>query len=185
MRNFLLLGALSIAGAAARAQPTAAPVPAATPAPVLAAQRAAALDLLTAMQTEQQLDAQIDVMLASQKAAQEQLLAKSPELRDPMAGVQAELRQFYQKVMGWEAVKEDMVQAYSRTFSAEELRSLTAFYHSETGQMLVRKQPGATRQVAAATQRRMTVLMPELQRIMLNRLQQNPPTGAAPKTPGN
>ena len=145
MRNFLLLlGALGFAGPVARAQTTAAPAAAAAPVP--AAQRTAALDLLTAMQTEQQLNSQIGIMLAPQEIAQAQMMAKSPELNGQTWAMQAEMRQFYQKAMGWEAVREDMIQAYGSSFNADELRSLTAFYRLKTGQMLLRKQPEATRQ---------------------------------------
>ncbi len=179
----LLLGALGLAGPVA--QTAAAPTAAAAPVPLSAAQRTAALDLLTAMQTEQQLNSQIGIMLASQEAAQAQMMAKSPGMHGQTRAMQAEMRQFYQNAMGWEAVREDMVQAYGSHFSADELHSLTAFYRSKTGQMLLRKQPEATRQVMVATQRRMTALLPELQRIMQRSLPQPAPANPAPKPPGN
>ncbi|AWM33070.1 DUF2059 domain-containing protein [Hymenobacter nivis] len=92
------------------------------------------------------INSQIGIMLASQEAAQAQMMAKSPELNSQTQTMQAEMRQFYQKAMGWEAVRKDMVQAYGSHFTTDELYSLTAFYRSKIGQMLLRKQPAATRQ---------------------------------------
>ncbi|AMJ66601.1 DUF2059 domain-containing protein [Hymenobacter sp. PAMC 26628] len=192
MRKFLFLfGALGFAGAAAQAQTTSTAVPAAAPAsvPLPAAQRMAALDLLTAMQTEQQLAGQMDLMLRSHEAAQAQLLAQSPKLQTPerkaqQADMQANMREFYQKSVGWDAVKENMVQAYGSTFSADELHRLAAFYRSDTGQMLLRKQPEAFRLVAAAAQRRTLALMPEMQRLMQAQHKWSDIQKATPKMPG-
>lgn len=54
--------------------------------------------------------------------------------------------------MSLEAVKRDLVQAYGSTFNAEELHRLAGLYRSDMGQLLLRKQPGAARLVAAASQ---------------------------------
>ncbi|TPG67595.1 DUF2059 domain-containing protein [Hymenobacter nivis] len=174
MRKFLLLlGALGFASpvAQAQAQTTAKATPAAAQAPLPAAQHAAALDLLIAMQMKQQLASQTEMILKSQEAAQAQLVAQSqepqtPERKAQRAELQTKMREFYKKSMSWDAVKEDLIQAYGHTFTTKELRELTAFYRSSLGQLLLRKQPEAARLVAAATQRRVQVLMPEMQRMM-------------------
>lgn len=52
--------------------------------------------------------------------------------------------------MSLKAVKRDLAQAYGSTFTAEELHRLAGRYHSDIGQLLLRKQPGAARLVTAA-----------------------------------
>ncbi|KUG06984.1 hypothetical protein ASU33_06595 [Solirubrum puertoriconensis] len=154
MKQLLILAAgLVLAAPAALAQTTA-PAPSSTAtAAVSAGQRKAAEDLMLAMQMEKNTNSALDQMLTAQ-------LTQRPELKP----VEPEMRNFLTKYMGWASLKEDMVQLYASEFSEKELKDLTKFYSSSTGQKFIGKQSALMIAGMELSQRRMQENLPELQR---------------------
>jgi hypothetical protein len=67
------------------------------------------------------------------------------------------------KYLTAEAVLPEFAEIYAQTFTERELRELTAFYRTSTGQKLVAQQPELTRQGAAVGQKIATAHQAELE----------------------
>lgn len=76
------------------------------------------------------------------------------------------MRAFMNKYMSWPALKNEMVDLYAREFSEKELRDLTKFYQSSTGQKYVSKQNVLLQAGMQLGQRRVQENLPELQRML-------------------
>ncbi|MCR5889077.1 DUF2059 domain-containing protein [Hymenobacter sp. J193] len=156
--GLLLAATLLLTAPAALAQttPAAPTAPAASaPAPVSAGQRKAAESLLEVMQSEKTTDQAINQMLTMQ-------VEQNPNLKK----VEPEMRAFMAKYMSWSSLKEEMVQLYAREFSEKELKELTKFYQSTTGQKFVSKQNMLLQSSMLLGQRRVQENLPELQRMI-------------------
>ncbi|UYZ59391.1 DUF2059 domain-containing protein [Hymenobacter latericus] len=154
MKQVIILAAgLLLAAPAALAQTTAPATGSTATASVSAGQRKAAEELMLAMQMEKNTNAALDQMLVAQ-------MAQRPELKP----VEPEMRSFLTKYMGWASLKEDMVQLYAKEFSEKELKDLTKFYSSSTGQKFIGKQSALMVAGMELSQRRMQENLPELQR---------------------
>lgn len=149
----LLLTAPAVQAQSTTAAP-AAPA-AAAPAPVSASQRKAAESLLEIMQSEKTTNEAINQMLTMQ-------VEQNPNLKK----VEPEMRAFMAKYMSWASLKDEMVQLYAREFSEKELKELTKFYQSATGQKFVSKQNMLLQSSMQLGQRRVQENLPELQRMI-------------------
>jgi len=109
MRKFLSVAALIFAAAVFSAEPT-------------ASHRAAAEEFLLAKRMPEALESQCLLMTEKQIAAQ-------PEL----AAIRGKLLDFYRGILGFEALKEDLVNIYVREFTEDELRELTRFCNTPVG----------------------------------------------------
>ncbi|HET7233444.1 MAG TPA: DUF2059 domain-containing protein [Longimicrobium sp.] len=161
MKTYLSIGlAVALASAAvavpARAQAS-------------AEQRAAATELLMAMRVPDLLQSSMQTMLDTQ-------LRAAPEL----AGVQDVMREFVARYVSWEALREQYVEIYARTFTEEELREMTDFYRSDVGQKLARATPRLMAEATAAGERAVQQHRPELEQMIRARLTQPPPPAPAP-----
>lgn len=161
MRKIAVLvpGLLAVLLAAGRA--------AAQPAPVSPAHRAAALELLEAMRVSDALQLSIETVLQLQ-------MQSNPELR----AVESVMRDFFVRYMSWENLKDGYADIYSRAFTEPELREMTAFYRTPTGQKLARATPQLMREGSELGQRAVQEHMNELQEAVLRHL-----SGPAPAPP--
>lgn len=75
------------------------------------------------------------------------------------------------EMMGWEAVKSDMVALYMKYFSEEEIAAITTMLDTPTGQMLVSKQIQLLPESMTVGQKKMQAVMPEISRIMQETMQ--------------
>jgi hypothetical protein len=159
MKKYLSIGlALALAAVAvpARAQAS-------------AGERAAATELLMAMRVPELLQSSMQAMLDTQMRA-------APEL----AGVQDVLREFAARYVSWEALREQYVEIYARTFTEDEMRQMTDFYRSDVGQKLARATPRLMAETTAAGERTVQAHRAELEQMIRARLTQPPPPAPAP-----
>ena len=157
MKHFLFLLLLSAAVAVpALAQPAApATSLSAGPAPKASHLQAALTLLDVAYAGGKSFDALIDQMLEAQ-------LKPRPELRV----VEPEMRAFFTKYMGWQQLRPEMAAIYVREFSETELRDITRFYQTPTGQKMNTKLPQLMQAGMELGQRRVQEHLPELQQAM-------------------
>ena len=121
---------------------------------------AAAQELLKAMHA----DALIDLQKEGMKKA---LLARLPNNLPPDAqkqlqekvntGVDTVLKDYT-----WDSIQPDFVRLYSSTFTAEELKQLTAFYKSPIGQKYIEKRSEIEGGALALMQKKVQTFMPEI-----------------------
>lgn len=137
---------------------------AAQPAPVSPTHRAAALELLEAMRVSEALQLSIETVLQAQ-------MQSNPELRP----VESVMRDFFARYMSWENLKEGYAEIYSRAFTEPELREMTAFYRTPTGQKLARATPQLMREGSELGQRAVQEHMDELQEAVMRHLSGPPP----------
>ncbi|WP_167856544.1 DUF2059 domain-containing protein [Hymenobacter metallicola] len=142
------------------AQTTSAPTTAAPVAAISPKQRQAAEELLQMMKMEENMNKSIDQMVSMQV-----------QQRPDMKQVEPELRTFMTKHMSWATLKDDMVQLYAAEFTEKDLRNLTAFYKSPTGQKLLDKQPELMRATMQMGQQRLQQNIPELQQLIEKKMQ--------------
>ena len=83
---------------------------------------------LTGMQ--QQIEESVNSVVALQ-------LAQSPELKDHEIVV----REFLERHIGWQSLKDALTDMYLKEFSEEELNDMNAFYGSATGRKVIKRLP--------------------------------------------
>jgi len=105
------------------------------------------------------------VVTDAEKLMKEQLdqvlqvqLRRSPDMVRLMAPQQAIMR----KYMSYEAVKPDLIKAYTATYSEGELNQLIAFYQTDLGRMMRERTPKVVELTRAATEARLNAAEPEL-----------------------
>ena len=116
------------------------------------ASEAEAEKLLSIMDMEKVMDESITQMVDVQ-------LEQQPTL----APFKSVMLKFFRKHMSWESVKFEMVYIYSKTFTAHELKELTAFYSTPTGRKAIEKMPTLMAQGAQVGAARIQENMWELQ----------------------
>lgn len=86
----------------------------------------------------------------------------------------ADLAAFQSKVMDTmfaelnpEAMRADMVKAYSEIFTKSELKGLSDFYGTEAGRAMIDKQPELTQRMNALMMPRMMAAMPKVQKLSM------------------
>jgi hypothetical protein len=123
-----------------------------------------ALQLLEAMRMPDQVQA----TLAGVVATQARLNADVP-------GLQAVLREFLGRYLNWNALKDGYAEIYAGAFSEEELREMTAFYRTPTGQKLARATPQLSRLGAELGERTLRAHAAELDQMIERRLPASAP----------
>ena len=111
----------------------------------------AAEELMEALQMDKMLDKSVGVMLDLQ-------FQQAPQLLEKKAVVVA----FFRKYMSWNALRDDLVSLYVVSFTERELRDLTAFYKTPTGQKAISVMPTLMQEGAKLGQQRVQEHMPEL-----------------------
>jgi hypothetical protein len=118
-----------------------------------ASHQAAALELLTVMNTEKTLTDSIKQMLDLQIKAQPQI-----------AQFRGVMEDFFRKHMSWDALKDDLADAYAQELTEAELKEITAFYKTPAGKKFASKLSVLTARAMEIGQAKTQAHMPELQR---------------------
>jgi len=131
----------------------------------------AARDLLLAMHVDQSYATMVDQVLNAQLKEHPELL----QMRDPM-------KQFLNKYMGWDAMKDDLATIYANTFTEDELKQITAFYNTPAGSKLAASASQLTTQGIQLGQQRVADHIEELRELIRKGMaDKNPsPETAAP-----
>jgi FtsZ-binding cell division protein ZapB len=78
---------------------------------------------------------------------------------------------FFKKYLGYESVKPFFVESYAKNFTGQELRDITAFYRTSTGQKTIKLVPQISTEAMMFSQNRLQEHMPELQMQILQEVQ--------------
>ena len=89
-------------------------------------------------------------------------LSQNPQL----ATHSDEIRAFYQRHIGWSAIKDDIAQMYLNNFSEQELKTINAFYITPTGQKVINVVPELVQQRNQLAMQRLQQNIGELRQII-------------------
>jgi hypothetical protein len=106
-------------------------------------------------QMEKKVDQSIDSILELQ-------MSQNPAL----SVHQAEMRAFFEKYIGWAALKNDITAMYLKTFSEDELKAINSFYITPAGQKVIAALPGLVQQRNQLAMTRLQKNIGELQQII-------------------
>jgi hypothetical protein len=82
------------------------------------------------------------------------------------------MRQFVDKYLTWDQVKDQYVNIYANMFTESELRELIQLYQTPTGKKLLTSMPEIMNQSLQITQRQLQPHLPELQKQIMARVQE-------------
>ncbi len=106
-------------------------------------------------QMEKKVDQSIDSIMQLQ-------LSQNPAL----SAHEAEMRAFFEKHIGWNALKNDITAMYLKTFSEDELKAINGFYITPPGQKVINALPGLVQQRNQLAMMRLQQNIGELQQII-------------------
>jgi len=106
-------------------------------------------------QMEKRIQESVDSVLQLQ-------LRQNPQIAEKKATV----AQFFEKYIGWNALKEDIAQMYMKTFSEKELEDINAFYITPAGQKVINIVPQLVQQRNQLAMGRLQENIGELQNIL-------------------
>ncbi len=124
-------------------------------------QREAALEMIKIMGMNDTLDLSMRQMIDVQ-------VQRNPQLA-PMRDV---LEDFFETYLSWEQLKNEFVTLYARTFSEAEMREISAFYRTPTGQKMLEALPGLITETNGIGMSRVQAHYGELQQALAERQQQ-------------
>jgi hypothetical protein len=101
----------------------------------------------------------------------------------PLAPHRELIIQWSDTYITWKAAAPELVKTYKQTFTEPELRELTAFYRTATGQKMASELPGLMESAAAAGGRLAGAHITELERMLRERGPQPQGGGTAPAKP--
>lgn len=154
MKRFLVVLALLLACALpAAAQTTANPSQ---------ARISAAEELVDVMDMEKNLRETTDALLAQQKE-QNPALAQFDDI----------MRDFMEKALDWDELRDDYVLMYAQIYNEQELRQLRAFYQTPLGQRLLATLPEVAARSSEISNERLQKFLPEMQRQIMERMMEN------------
>ena len=119
----------------------------------------AAVRLLDDMNMQKTLDKTIDAALEVQ-------LNQMPEMKS-LEGV---MRDFFNKYMSYEAMKEDLANLYAKYYTEKELKQLGKFYRSEVGKKVAAVTPELTAESMTLGQNVVQENMAELQEAIMKKM---------------
>ena len=133
----------------------------------------AARDLLVASQMEQVFSKTIDQALDMQ-------IRQAPQLGE-LRGV---MKDFFNKYMSWDALKDDLAKLYADSFTEDELKDITKFYQTPTGKKMALATPELMAKGAMLGQQKVQEHIGELQQMIQDAMAKKQQQGAAPAGPG-
>lgn len=120
------------------------------------------LQLTNAEAMSQQIYGQMRAMTIKQLDA----AGGSAEAKAAAAETVDKLMAQLQERMSWAKMKPEYVRLYDEVYNDEEITGILAFYKSDAGQAFLKKMPLLMTKSMEVTQRQMSGLMPEIQRIV-------------------
>jgi hypothetical protein len=106
-------------------------------------------------QMEKKIDESVDSVLQLQLRQNPQLAAHS-----------AEMRGFFTKYIGWDALKADLAAMYMETFTEDEIKAINDFYITPAGQKVINSLPQLVQQRNQLAMQRLQQNIGELQKII-------------------
>lgn len=106
-------------------------------------------------QMEKKIDDSVDSVMQLQ-------MNQNPQLSQH----QAEMRAFFEKYIGWAAMKNDIAEMYLKTFSEDELKAINAFYITPAGQKVITVLPQLVQQRNQLAMQRLQQNIGELQQVI-------------------
>lgn len=67
--------------------------------------------------------------------------------------------------LGWEKMKDDLIDIYIKTYTEEEIRAISEFYKTPPGKKFIEKMPQLLQETMAITQKKMPAFMAKMQKI--------------------
>jgi uncharacterized protein len=119
------------------------------------------LDKLSAQMMDQVM-AQINSGLVQQMTGV-QISAADQKKLDDFSG---QVKLIVSSAVAWEKLEPDYTKLYTDAYTEQQLDDLLAFYKSPTGQAVVEKTPILLKESSALAQKRMTAVMPDLQKLV-------------------
>ena len=125
---------------------------------------AAARELLTALRAESRV-AQLRQALAEQQIQRDKRLSE----------YRGEINRYMQKYMGWDTMRDEIVEGYKQVFTEAELREILSFFESATGRKALQHMEGVIRDVSRARARVLQENSGELRDAIMQARQSKPP----------
>ena len=117
-------------------------------------------------------DSMIDNVYASMQKMMTQTFAQdaqqrgaSPARQRIEAKAMEDSMALVRKEYNWSVMEPEMLDAYQKTFSEEEVTAMINFYASPAGQAAINKMPQLTQAMMASTQAHMQALLPQIRAI--------------------
>ena len=110
----------------------------------------------------------LDQMKGQAEQIQHQVLAQFniPQEKMPMmVDFQNRLNDKIFEIMSYDEMEKEFLELFTSTYTLEELKGLAAFYKSPVGQSLIEKQPILMEKAMRMSQKRIQLLIPEIQRM--------------------
>lgn len=152
-RSLVVLAFLFVCALPAAAQTTANPSQ---------ARIRAAEELVDVMDMEKNLKETTDALLAQQKE-QNPVLAQFDDI----------MRDFMEKALDWDELRDDYVRMYAQIYNEQELRQLRQFYQTPLGQRLLATLPEVAARSSEISNERLQQFLPEMQRRIMERMMEN------------
>jgi len=80
--------------------------------------------------------------------------------------VEGKIKEFYNKYIGWEGMKKDLAKLYAKYYTVDELKEITNFYKTKTGQKVLKTMGRLAYEGQMITQNRLKPHLKELQKIL-------------------
>jgi hypothetical protein len=74
---------------------------------------------------------------------------------------------YVRKYVGWEALKDELIAMYMKTFTEKEIMELIAFYNTSTGRKLLVQSPEIGAAISVSVHNRLVEHSPELKQMMM------------------
>lgn len=148
--------------------------------------QAKAEELLELTHMDHMMTQMLEQMTVRMKASTDQQTARmhmTPEQKTIYGDFQQKLNQLLASNLNWDKMKPIMVQAYSETYTDQELNGILAFYRSPAGQAMVAKSPELMSKTRTAMMQQMSTLQSQIWKLTKNfteKIQQSAPSTPAP-----
>ena len=148
--------------------------------------QAKAEELLQLTHMDQLMSQMLGQMSERMKASADQQAASlhmTPEQTTVYEDYQQKLSQLLASYLTWDKMKPVMVQAYSETYTDQELDGILSFYRSPAGQAMVAKSPELMSKTRSAMMQQISALQPQVQQLtkdFAEKLKQPAPPAPAP-----
>lgn len=76
--------------------------------------------------------------------------------------IEPTIHTFFEKYMGWKALKDDMARMYAKSYTAEELKEVISFYKTKVGQKTLQIMPQISMKGTEIAQKKLSSHMGEL-----------------------
>jgi len=110
----------------------------------------------------------------------DKLLAFEIQMNPKMAPFIDVMKEFFEKYMSWDSLKDEMVNIYLQEFTEQEMNKINAFYRTPTGQKMIKRTPELMSRGGQIGMRRLQENRDELKRMIAARIQQ--PEKVFPRT---